>query len=126
MQDADGRRALGRLGETLAARALEARGYRIVARNVRAGGVEIDLIVQHHRTLAFVEVKARRGGRQGSPEDAVDARKRARLLHGARAWLHEHRVRGRRIRFDVVAVEWDGGDEPRIRHWPDAFDASDG
>jgi len=33
------------------------RGYRIVARNVRADRVEIDIIARRGRVLAFVEVK---------------------------------------------------------------------
>ena len=52
-------------------------GGRIVARNVRAGGVEIDLIATRGRLVAFVEVKTRRSARFGRPEEAVDAAKRA-------------------------------------------------
>ena len=52
------RRWLGREGETRAARFLESRGYRIVARNVRADRVEIDLVARRGTLLAFVEVKS--------------------------------------------------------------------
>ncbi len=44
--DRDDRASLGRLGEDAAARYLAARGYRIVARNVRADRVELDLIAR--------------------------------------------------------------------------------
>ena len=40
----DDRRALGAAGETRAAELLARRGYRIVDRNVRVGGVEVDLM----------------------------------------------------------------------------------
>ena len=77
--------ALGAAGEERAAAHLRRRGYRIVARNVRAGGVEIDVIARRGGTIVFVEVKTRRGRRLGPPEQAVDARKRARLVRGAAA-----------------------------------------
>jgi putative endonuclease len=120
----DPRRALGREGERRAAAHLAAAGYRILARNVRAGGVELDLVVRRGGLVAVVEVKTRRGRRHGAPEEAVDARKRARLVRGAAAWLREHGVRSRRVRFDVVTCELEPGGGWRLRHWPGAFDAS--
>jgi len=114
---------LGALGERRAAEHLERAGYRILQRNVRSGGVEIDLIARRGPLLVFVEVKTRRSRRQGGPEEAVTPRKQARLLRGAAAWLHEQRLRGARVRFDVVAVE-PGADGGLVEHrWPGAFDA---
>ena len=54
-------RALGALGEDIAAAHLVRRGYRIVDRNVRADGVEMDIIASKRGTIVFVEVKTRRG-----------------------------------------------------------------
>lgn len=117
-------RALGLAGEERAAEYLVSRGWRIRARNVRAGGVELDLVVERRRVLAIVEVKSRRSRVAGAPEEAVDSRKRARLVRGAAAWLRENPARGRRVRFDVVVCElsrqgW------RVRHLEAAFDAGD-
>ena len=120
----DPRRALGRAGEDEAARYLEERGYRVLARNVRAGGVELDLVVSRGGVVAFVEVKARRGRSHGGAEEAVDARKRARLVRGAAAWLANQPARYRQARFDVVACELENG-AWQVRHWPGAFDAGD-
>jgi len=117
------RQALGRAGEDAAARYLEHRGYRILDRNVRADGVELDLVVRRGPTLAIVEVKTRRSLRAGRPEEAVDARKQARLVRGARAWSRAHETRTRRIRFDVVACEVTATGF-RVRHWEAAFDAA--
>jgi putative endonuclease len=126
------RRALGRDGEMRAAALLERRGYRIVARNVRADGVEIDLVAVRGGVIAFVEVKTRSGRGFGAPEEAVDARKRARLVRAAAAWLHAHRGVARRARFDVVTCEPPAGEAARaedaawrIRHLEGAFDAGD-
>jgi putative endonuclease len=120
----DPRRALGRAGEQAAARHLAELGYRILARNVRAGGVEIDLVATRGDLVAFVEVKARRGARFGGGAEAVDARKRARLVRGAAAWLAASDQRFARVRFDVVTFERDAG-RWRLRHRAGAFDAGD-
>jgi putative endonuclease len=121
--------ALGAEGEARAELYLKAKGYRIIARNVRAGGVELDLVVRHRRTLVFVEVKTRRSRRFGPPELAVDAGKQARLVTGARAWLREHGRGVERARIDVVAwqVEARSGepDQWRLRHFENAFEADE-
>jgi putative endonuclease len=120
----DPRRALGRDGEAEAAAFLARQGYAILARNVRAGGVEIDLVAARGGLVAFVEVKTRAGRRHGAPEDAVDFKKRARLARGASAWLAASRRRYTRVRFDVVTCE-PAGDAWEVRHWPGAFDAGE-
>ncbi len=120
----DGRRALGAEGEALAAAHLERAGYRIAARNVRAGGVELDLVALRGSLVVVVEVKSRRGRGCGAPEEAVDARKRARLVRGGLAWLREHRPRARRLRFDVVSCLHEGG-AWTLSHLEAAFDAGD-
>jgi putative endonuclease len=84
------RRELGIAGEQRAAAHLVARGYRILARNARAGRVELDLVAMRGRLLVIAEVKTRRSRSGGAPEEAVDFRKRERLVRGASAWLAEH------------------------------------
>jgi putative endonuclease len=119
----DPRRALGRTGEERAARLLAELGFAVLARNVRAGGVEIDLVAARGALVVFVEVKTRHAG-PGAPEEAVGFAKRARLARGAAAWLAESRRRYARVRFDVVTCEVDGATW-RVRHWPGAFDAGE-
>lgn len=123
------RRALGAEGETRAAAYLRARGYRIADRNVRAGGVELDLVAERAGLVVFVEVKTRRSTRHGAGELSVGWSKQQRLIRGALAWLAERGRRGRRIRFDVIAWQVDDAcaDSPwRISHYEGAFDASGG
>jgi putative endonuclease len=117
--------ALGAEGEARAADHLRRRGYRIVARNVRAGGVEIDLIARRGSLIVFVEVKTRRSRSLGPPEQAVDGRKRARLVRGAAAWLHSHPRAARHTRFDVIVCEPDPAGRWRVRHLEGAFDSGD-
>src|SRR6266513_828195 len=79
--------AHGRSDERRVAWPYRLRGFRVLARNVRAGGVELDLIVRRGSRLVFVEVKAKTGRSHGEPLEAVDERKRERLRRGATAWL---------------------------------------
>ena len=65
-QREDPRRALGRLGERLAAAHLQRLGFAILARNVRTRHGEIDLIAFDGEALVFVEVKTRRSAGAGS------------------------------------------------------------
>jgi putative endonuclease len=136
-------RVRGQLAEEQAARFLEARGLLVVDRNVRAGGVELDLVGllpagvdDRVDTYVFVEVRSREDDRAGLPEETVDPRKQARLRRGATAWLV-----GRElwelvaVRFDVVSVLVNddalgvAGDDPestnapRITWIPGAFEA---
>jgi putative endonuclease len=121
----DDRRAVGAVGEARAAAHLARRGYRIVARNVRSGGVEIDLVATRPGLVAFVEVKTRRSRALGAPEHAVDERKQARLVRGAAAWLAAHRGFGPAVRFDVVTCEVDASGRVALRHLEGAFEAGD-
>jgi putative endonuclease len=119
------RNELGAEGERRAADHLEARGYRIVDRNVRAGGVEMDLIARRGNLVVFVEVKTRRAGGPVSGEDAVDARKRVRLVRGAAAWMREQPRGVRRARFDVIVCQCSREERDwRLRHLEGAFDAN--
>jgi putative endonuclease len=111
------RQELGRSAEALVAARLERAGWRIVARNVRVGGVrgEIDVIAVDGPALVFVEIKARRAGSAAGPETpamAVGPRKRAKLRGLAAAWLRDRGYdvpRHRDLRFDVVGLRVDGG-----------------
>jgi putative endonuclease len=117
--------ALGQEGEARACAYLQRRGYRILGRNVRSGGVEIDIVASRPRLLVFVEVKTRSSRRAGLPEESVDARKCARIVRGAASWLQEQARPFEQVRFDVIACESSEVNGWRIRHIPDAFDASD-
>jgi putative endonuclease len=125
MQTSDDRRALGAEGELRAARFLARRGYRVVERNVRVGGVEVDLIVRRGMLVAFVEVKTRRSSAFGAPEEAVDERKQARIARAAAAWVRANPGSAHQVRFDVVACRAPGHGARawKIDHWPGAFDA---
>lgn len=99
--------ALGARGEEIAARFLQERGYAVLGRNYHCRYGEIDLICTHGPTLVFCEVKLRRSGQFGTPEEAVTARKLARLTLAAQTYLAEQGDEDRDWRIDVVAIELD-------------------
>ncbi len=115
----DPRRALGRLGEQLAAAHLERLGYAIVARNARTRYGEIDLIAFNGEALVFAEVKTRRSRQRWrlAPEEqplGVAAAKSARAPAPPRRGLAAQGARNRpaahAIRFDAIGVIVDEAD----------------
>jgi putative endonuclease len=101
-----GRRALGQLGEDLAVRYLERRGYVILERNYRCAHGEVDIVCRDNERLAFVEVRARRGTAYGTPEESVTASKQARLATVARDYLQARGHSDVDWGIDVVAVQF--------------------
>jgi putative endonuclease len=101
--------ARGRAAERRVAWHYRLRGYKLLAQNVRAGGVELDLVVRRGRRLVFVEVKEKSGPRYGDPLEAVDERKRQRLRRGAEAWLVANPAfASLAVAFEVAAVRAHG------------------
>ncbi len=99
----------GAAAETRALRHLEARGLRLIERNWRTRGGELDLVLRDRDTLVIAEVRARSHAGFGGAAASVDARKRARLVHAARAYLAAHpQYQSLPVRFDVVAIEAGG------------------
>ncbi len=78
----------GASAEAAAAAYLTALGWLVVARNVRVGRDELDLVAwtpAPERQLVVVEVRARSGDAFGSGLESVDARKVARLYRAVGA-----------------------------------------
>lgn len=110
--------ARGRDAEGLAADALLADGWALLARRLRTPLGEIDLVAERDGVVAFVEVKARPSLSQAA--FALDARQRRRLVRSAEVALADHAGWGRAgVRFDVMLVDAAG----RVRRLANAFDA---
>lgn len=95
---------LGELGERMAARYLEMRGYRIIDRNWRHARGELDLIASDGTTVVAVEVKTRRGSRFGHPFEAITREKASRCRTLLNEWALEHRGAYAALRVDGVAI----------------------
>lgn len=118
----DRRRLLGDEGEGQAEAFLRRRGFRILGRNLRSPLGELDLVADDHGVLVFVEVKRRRTGAYGGAIEAVDARKRAKLVRLAAQYLVQHRIADRPCRFDVVLIQDDAAPTAVVQHIANAFD----
>lgn len=116
-----GAREAGSAGERLAARFLKKKGYKPIRRNCRSSMGEIDLVMRDRDEVVFVEVKTRTSRQWGDPEQAVTRTKQRRISRQAMRFATRHDLRGRPLRFDVVAVVLADGARPRITHYPDAF-----
>jgi putative endonuclease len=98
-------KGLRNAGEEIAARELARRGYAIRERNWRCPEGELDIVAEQRQTLVFAEVRTRRGGRFGTPEESITPAKRAHLIAAAQSYLQAHSLGDRNWRIDVVAVE---------------------
>jgi putative endonuclease len=112
---------LGRLGEDRAAEHLASKGYMVLDRNYRFMRAEVDIVAATEREIVFVEVKTRSSTSFGEPEEHVDDRKKRQLFKVAEAWLHERRMEGSPVRFDVISILKPGKSGERINHIEGAF-----
>lgn len=107
--------AKGKAGEDRATAFLSGHGYRVLARNVRVPGGEIDAVCMDGPTLVIVEVKRRDTATFGSALRSIDGRKRARLRRAAADYA-QIVAPSATVRFDVVTL-----DGPRLSLHRNAF-----
>ena len=108
--------ALGRYGEDVAVRHLEASGLVVLERNWRCDVGEIDIVARDGAALVVCEVKTRRSDGYGAAVEAVTARKLRRLRRLALRWLDAHDVHAPEVRFDIVGVTQPLAGPPVIEH----------
>ncbi len=126
--------AAGDDAEALVAARLVGQGWTILARNVRVGRHEIDIVAIDPGppgALVVVEVRWRADRSFGLPEETVDHAKRARVRSAAYGLLDRGVLPNGRdlphlpLRFDLVVVEpptrASGTTEVRVRHHRAAF-----
>lgn len=101
----------GLKGEDLACSFLRKKGYKIIERNFRIRGGEIDIIALDGDTLVFVEVKARSTEEFGSPLDAITYRKLQSLIKTAQFYKLKNKKLPESMRIDAVAITLDSENE---------------
>lgn len=94
----------GDAGEEQALHFLQEQGLKLVERNFRCKGGEIDLVMQDGRSLVFVEVRKRASAGYGGAAASVTARKQARLVIAAQTFLQRYTMPPA-CRFDVIAID---------------------
>ena len=98
---------LGQQGEQMVESYLTEKGYTILERNYQKKTGEIDLIgkAPGGNEIVFIEVKTRKSGKFGHPEEAVDPRKLKKIEKTALLWLNENSITDTLWRIDVLALE---------------------
>ncbi len=96
----------GDYGESLAVRFLQDQGYKVLERNFRIRGGEIDIVCEEGEDLVFVEVKTRHTHEFGPPAEAVTPFKIRFLARAALFYLLKNNQEDARYRIDVVTVDF--------------------
>jgi putative endonuclease len=106
--------AIGKYGEDLACAYLKKAGYKIIERNFRIRGGEIDIIALDRQTLVYVEVKTRSSHQFGLPEESVTYHKLRFLERAAKFYRLQRKNLPDLERIDVVSIDLSGS-EPQIK-----------
>ncbi|HET9953344.1 MAG TPA: YraN family protein [Polyangiaceae bacterium] len=117
------RSAAGKAAELAVVDWLVERGYTIVARNVRMGRYEIDIVAQLGPVIAVVEVRFRGTRAWTSGFGSIDPAKRLRIRRaGERLWSRHYRNNPavERLRFDAASVHF-SGDQAEVTYVIAAF-----
>ncbi len=109
----------GRQAEDLAARFLEKKKLRIIARNYRCRGGEIDLVCRDGKVLVFVEVRLRQNTAFGGAAASVTAIKQRRIILAAQHFLMTNALTNDDCRFDCILMNGTSGND--IEWLRDAF-----
>lgn len=113
-----GKQLKGDAAEDAALAYLNKQGLKLVERNFRCKGGEIDLIMRDANTLVFVEVRARASRSHGGAAASVTLHKQRRLIVAAQQYL-QRLPSDPPCRFDVIGI-----DGEQMQWLKNAIDAS--
>ena len=106
--------ARGKAGEDAVCGYLEEQGCKILARNYRKKGGEIDIIAQDGDTAVFVEVKTRKYGAMENGACAMTKAKMSRIIAASEEYMYEHSELDLYCRFDTAYVTVTSEKYPQI------------
>lgn len=116
----------GKFGEDYTAGYLTENGMRIISRNFRKKGGELDIVALDGAVLAVVEVKTRKFGSLTDGIEAVTYTKRQNIIRTAQRFIDETDEEFSEVRFDVAEIEVTTEKFPRVlnfTYYKDAFTA---
>ena len=103
----------GSLGEDMAVKYLQDKGYTILHRNWRHKNWETDIIATKNSTLHFIEVKTRRTTTFGYPEEDVSRKKVKNLMGAAEEFLLLY-PNFKLIQFDILSITMEKNKTPEF------------
>ncbi len=89
---------IGKRGEDVAARHMNAVGYNILRRNYRTRQGEVDIIADDGGVLVFAEVKTRNSTAMGTPAEGFTKRKFRRIISAAMTYIAAE--------FGTDSIDW--------------------
>lgn len=108
----------GLAGEQIAVDFLQNKGYKILERNFRIKGGEVDIIALDKQTLVFVEVKTRSSHEYGPPAEAITPPKIRNVVKTAYVYMLFKKLTGQEFRIDAVTVDFtDTAPLPKVEHF---------
>lgn len=110
----------GWIGEEIASRYLEERGYKILERNYTKSKLEADIIAQKGEYIVFVEVKTRNVGNFVSARNSVNKKKQSNIISLANNYILYNKIE-LYARFDIIAIEINENKDYSIEHIEDAY-----
>jgi len=113
----------GQRAEQAVAEYLEASGFSIVARNLRLGRLEIDIVARRQELIVVVEVRTRGDGAWTTALGSLDRAKQERIRRaGQRLWRQRFQRDAsiERLRFDAASVRFLEG-RAEVEYVPAAF-----
>lgn len=105
----------GTIGEKIAKKYLQKKGYEIIKSNFYTKKGEIDIISKKSDSIIFVEVKTRNNLEYGTPAMSVDNTKKQHIKSVAKIFIHINNLYKFNVRFDVIEVIIKNG-KCRINH----------
>ena len=108
---------IGDLGEKLALDYMTQNGFQHICSNYHSRYGEIDIICENEKYIVFVEVKSRKKGTRYKAVEAVDKRKRLKIIKTAFDYILKNPTE-KQPRFDVVEAEFPS---QKIIYYENAF-----
>lgn len=107
--------AIGNKGEEVACQYLKKQGYKILERNYRIRGGEVDIVARDSETLVFIEVKTRWSHEYGLPAESMTSWKIKALLKTAKFYIQKINWGNKEYRLDFVGIDFaDNPEKPEI------------
>lgn len=109
----------GELGEKIAAKYLQGKGYEILAADYHTGKYgEIDIVAEKDGRLFFVEVKTRSGDLFGAAEESVTFKKQEKLRRAVHYYLLSNKISHEKYQIDLIAINLDRSSrKANIKHY---------
>lgn len=116
------RQQKGAQAEKLAEQFLIDHGLTVITRNYRCKQGEIDLIMQDHNTVVFVEVRHRVSNAYGTAAESITTNKQAKIIKAATLFMmqkgwYQHKA----VRFDVITIDGELIDSSVLKWIKQAF-----